>query len=127
MLFSKLLLSVGTFFARFRQVHHQVLQLKYHNIQAACLTKETPPATKTAIARGQYSVVFASPEALARSGRALLATDVYRQNLCGIFVDESQCIKQWLVDLLKCLGLQFENLISVSKSLESLCTNSSAF
>ena len=64
LLFSKLLLSVGTFFARFRQVHHQVLQLWYHCFQLwwkinliPCLLeesrllawlKETPPATKTA-------------------------------------------------------------------------------
>ena len=76
-------------------MNDQLHSLSTRGIQAACLTKETPPATKTAISRGQYSLVFARPEALAKSGRALLANDVYRQNLCGIFVDESHCIKKW--------------------------------
>ena len=33
----------------------QLHSLSTRGIQVACLTKETPPATKTAIARGQYS------------------------------------------------------------------------
>ena len=114
LLFSKLLLSVGTFFARFRQVHHQVLQLWYHRFQLwwkinfiPCLLeesrllawpKETPPATKTATARGQYSVVFASPEALARSGRALLATDVY--NIGALLATDGYNIGRIYVDFL---------------------------
>lgn len=76
-------------------MHDQLNSLKRKGISAACLTRDTTPETKSAINKGQFSLVYASPEAMSVSARALLSTDVYKKNLCGIFVDESHCIKKW--------------------------------
>jgi ATP-dependent DNA helicase RecQ len=73
----------------------QIDSLKRRGITAACLTRDTELVTKSAINKGQFSLVFASPEAMSASGRALLSADVYKKNLCGIFVDESHCVKKW--------------------------------
>ncbi len=70
--------------------------LKGLGITAATLTKETSRTTKNGLINGDFSLVFASPEAMLSSfGRNLLGRSVYRQNLCGIFVDESHCIQNW--------------------------------
>ena len=73
----------------------QLDSLKRRGISAACLTRDTSTVTKSAINKGQFSLVFVSPEAMSASARALLSADVYKKNLCGIFVDESHCVKKW--------------------------------
>ena len=73
----------------------QIDSLKRKGISAACLTRDTTRETKSAINKGQFSLVYASPEAMSVSVRALMSAEVYKKNLCGIFIDESHCIKKW--------------------------------
>ena len=46
------------------------------------------------IEKGECSVVFSSPESLLGNGRwrSMLSSDVYKNNLIGIVVDEAHCI-----------------------------------
>lgn len=57
--------------------------------------------TKKKILRGQYQLVFISPEALflATEWRRMLAGDIYGQNLVGFVVDEAHCVKKWYVHM----------------------------
>ena len=48
------------------------------------------------LSNGEVSVLYASPETLAtKCCRDLLTTRNVRENICGIFVDESHCIYKW--------------------------------
>ena len=49
------------------------------------------------IEKGECSVVFSSPESLLGNGRwrSMLSSDVYKNNLIGIVVDEAHCISHW--------------------------------
>lgn len=53
------------------------------------------------IEKGNFSVVYGSPEAWLKCERwrKLLSSSVYRLKLCGVAVDEAHVIKQWLVIL----------------------------
>lgn len=48
------------------------------------------------IANGEISVVYTSPETLTtKRCRDLLSRRNVRENICGLFVDESHCIYKW--------------------------------
>lgn len=51
---------------------------------------------------GEVSIVYTSPESLLGNGRwiNIISSDVYRENLIGIIVDEAHCISHWRVLLL---------------------------
>ena len=52
--------------------------------------------TKASISDGKYSLIYGSPETFSKSAtKDLLASREVRNNICGIFVDESHCIEQW--------------------------------
>lgn len=57
------------------------------------LTKEA----RRGIEKGQYQLVFFSPEALFVSleWRRILSSDIYRANLVGFIIDEAHCVKKW--------------------------------
>ena len=50
-----------------------------------------------AVERGAFSVVYGSPEAWLKNDRwrKMLASDLYRNKLCAIAVDEALVVKQW--------------------------------
>lgn len=54
-------------------------------------------SVRSAIKRGEYQLVFISPESLFCSfeWRQVLCSDVYVSNLVGVVVDEAHCIKKW--------------------------------
>jgi ATP-dependent DNA helicase RecQ len=57
----------------------------------------TNKGTKRKIVKGEYQLVFISPEALflATEWRRMLAGDYYRKHLVGFIVDEAHCVKKW--------------------------------
>lgn len=74
--------------------------------QVKDLTDRGIPAVNTAslkseekshLKEGKYSVVLATPETLLKSATGLLHSPVYRDNVCGIFVDEGHCVAKCYV------------------------------
>lgn len=59
--------------------------------------ESTPSAVRAGIKKGDFQILFVSPEALFRSTecRSLLSSDVYMTNLVGFIVDEAHCVKKW--------------------------------
>lgn len=59
-------------------------------------------AVNDAVFKGQYQLVFISPESLIRNlrWREMLRSDVYQQNLVGLAIDEAHCVTKWYVILL---------------------------
>ena len=58
---------------------------------------ESTKETRRGIRRGEFQLVFLSPEALFATleWRRMLSTDLYRTNLVGFIVDEAHCVKKW--------------------------------
>ena len=77
----------------------QVSSITAIGLSAAMVSgkESTPPAVKVAIKKGDYQIIFMSPEALFMSTewRNMLSSDIYRENLMGFIIDEAHCIKKW--------------------------------
>ena len=56
---------------------------------------------KEGIKRGEYQIVFISPESLfcTTEWRQMLCSAKYRSHLVGVVVDEAHCIKKWYLEL----------------------------
>jgi superfamily II DNA helicase RecQ len=78
-------------------MNSQVSDLTDKGISAAALLKESTSEIYDNIASGKYSIIFASPEILQKKGPSLLSNPVFRERICGIFVDEVHVVKQWYV------------------------------
>ncbi len=54
-------------------------------------------SVREGIKRGEYKIIFISPEALFASmeWKRILCTEHYRSNLVGFVVDEAHCVKKW--------------------------------
>ena len=82
-------------------IEDQISSLKKKNIPALHLHRPASEDTEweseaLKVKHGQVSIVYASPETLAtKRCRDLLTTRNVRENICGIFVDESHCIYKW--------------------------------
>ena len=61
--------------------------------------ESTPISMKNDIKKGNYQIIFISPEALFVSieWRNVLSSDVFQNNLVGFVVDEAHCVKKLLV------------------------------
>ena len=61
--------------------------------------ESTDRETRRKVLRGEFQLVFISPEALflATEWRRMLAGDVYGKNLVGFVIDEAHCVKKWYV------------------------------
>lgn len=59
--------------------------------------ESTNKETRRKILRGEFQLVFISPEALflATEWRRMLAGDLYGKNLVGFVIDEAHCVKKW--------------------------------
>ena len=65
-------------------------------ITAAKLSSSNSLELNSNIKKGQFQVLFISPENLvALEWRNMLASSVYRSNLIGFVVDEAHCIQKW--------------------------------
>ena len=52
---------------------------------------------KTKLERGEYSVVYGSPEAWLKNERwrSMLLSDIYQRKLCAVAIDEAHVLRQW--------------------------------
>lgn len=52
---------------------------------------------RTLVERGEYSLVYGSPEAWLKNERwrVMLTNSVYSKKLCAIAVDEAHVVRQW--------------------------------
>ena len=79
----------------------QVGTIKRMGISATYVSDKESITTlmRQGIERGDYQIVFASPEALflGTQWRCMLSSSVYHLNLVGFIVDEAHCIKKWYV------------------------------
>ena len=59
----------------------------------------TDKECKRRIRKGEFQLVFISPEALflTTEWRGMLSSDLYRHYLVGFIVDEAHCVKKWYV------------------------------
>ena len=59
--------------------------------------------TRRDIKKGEYQLVFVSPEALFATleWRRMLSTELYRAILVGFIVDEAHCVTKWCVFMLQ--------------------------
>ena len=70
-------------------------------VSSACISDkddlETTKDTRRSIRRGEFQLVFLSPEALFATleWRRMLSSDLYRAKLVGFVVDEAHCVKNW--------------------------------
>ena len=76
-------------------MEEQVKMLKEQGISAAYAGQD--PATDEAIATGQVSIVYGSPETLVGNAkwRSILQNDFFRRRLVGLAVDEVHTVVQW--------------------------------
>ena len=82
-------------------MQNQVTSIELHSDRHA--VKAT---VKERIVKGEYQVIFISPEALGGiEWRGMLSTFTYRKCLKGFVIDEAQCIKKWYVQVHSKLSL----------------------
>ena len=73
----------------------QVAALRREGVKAVYIGKTSVDDEKQ-LKEGQFSLVFCSPEGiLSDRGTALLSSPIYRNHVCGVFVDEGHCIAKW--------------------------------
>jgi len=62
------------------------------------LLEPKKPIVDERVSRGEYSIIFAHPEAyLSVPGRQLLNSDVYQKRVVAIAIDEAHCVETWYV------------------------------
>ena len=74
----------------------QVKHLQSLGLSAVNISSDSEP-DRSKIEKGEYSVVYGSPEAwlMNERWRCMLSNDVYSRKLCAIAVDEAHVIRQW--------------------------------
>ena len=75
----------------------QVRYLNGISVQAISLTAIEREEERKLVERGEYSVVYGTPEALLLNERwrSMLNNATYLRKLCAIAVDEAHVVKQW--------------------------------
>ena len=66
-------------------------------LRAVSLTAIEREEERKLVERGEYSVVYGTPEAwlLSERWRSMLNNSTYMRKLCAVAVDEAHVIKQW--------------------------------
>ena len=75
----------------------QVSDFNDKQVSTVDVTSGMEEKVEEAILRGQYNIVYLSPEQLLTRGkwREMLHSEVYQNNLVGFVVDEAHCVKKW--------------------------------
>ena len=66
-------------------------------VKSAYVTGENSPEMLKGVVKGDYDLVFFTPELLITSHRwrKVLCSDVYQQRLKAFVFDEAHCVKKW--------------------------------
>lgn len=74
----------------------QVKYLQSLGLSAVNISSDSE-ADRSKIEKGEYSIVYGSPEAwlMNERWRCMLSNDVYSSKLCAVAVDEAHVIRQW--------------------------------
>ena len=66
-------------------------------LKVGCVTGESSSEEKSQVVKGNFQLVFFSPESLlsGHRWRELLQVEPYRSNLVAFIVDEAHCVKKW--------------------------------
>ena len=75
----------------------QVSRLTSLDLSAAFVTADQEEEILQGVENGQFQIVYASPESMLSSDRwrQMLCSDLYKERLIGIAVDEAHCISHW--------------------------------
>ena len=73
----------------------QVAFYRERGLSAGCVPQDVD---EKLVKDGRCQLVFVSPEMLLcnRQCRAMLHSELYRENLVGVVIDEAHCVKKWL-------------------------------
>jgi ATP-dependent DNA helicase RecQ len=79
----------------------QIAKLEHFGITAINLAEAKDALTKQQLLNGEFTYIFGSPEAfLSTESRQMLKSKMYKENVVGVFIDESHCVAKWLVQKL---------------------------
>ena len=75
----------------------QTQKFSERGLKVAFVGKEQKDEVKNGVERGEYSLVFMSPEAMLTVLRwqEIFHTDVYQECMICLAVDEAHCIRTW--------------------------------
>lgn len=78
-------------------IKDQVQALMSKGLMAAHVGEVGEDDLHQAIHKGQYQILFFSPESLLRDvvWREMLLSPLYKKNMVGFIVDEAHCVKKW--------------------------------
>jgi superfamily II DNA helicase RecQ len=93
----------------------QVLYLNNLCIPAIAITNDNDPEIIQQVLNGYYIVVFGSPECLlsASTWRGLFMSELIKEMIIGVAIDEAHCITQWYVNELSFNIMLINHYISV--------------
>lgn len=77
-------------------------------LATGCVTGKTNAAMLAGVSRGEYQLVFFTPEMLLndKKWRLLLQGDDYKRRVRGLVIDEAHTVKKWYVYVSIILSLQ---------------------
>ena len=75
----------------------QVAIYSAKGLKVGCITGESTPEVKNQVVKGNFQMVYFSPESLlsGHRWRELLQDEPYRSNVVAFIVDEAHCVKKW--------------------------------
>ena len=75
----------------------QVASFETKGVSAVHLAGNVSQEVKMEVVSGNYRLVFLSPEQLltVKKWRIMLQSQVYREQLVALVVDEAHCVKKW--------------------------------
>ena len=78
-------------------LNRYALNWSKRGLSAASITRESPKAVQDGVMRGNYKLVFFTPELLItkEKWRAMLSGPVYGARIVAFIVDKAHCVKKW--------------------------------
>lgn len=76
--------------------YDQVKSLSSRGLSVAAVNSNTTPGVKAGVIKGEYGLVFFSPELLLeKKWRELFHTKLYMNRVRAFIVDEAHTVKKW--------------------------------
>ena len=75
----------------------QVAVYTSKGLKIGCVTGESSSTEKSEVLKGNFQLVFFSPESLlsGHRWREVLQEEPYKSNVVAFVVDEAHCVKKW--------------------------------